>query len=76
MTNSSLKSFIGVAMVMMMLALSSCSQQKNTTMPANKKEVMDRFVAGTLPASYTPAAFFAHFGSNQKEGEAAVQAHL
>lgn len=76
MTNSSLKSFIGVAMVMMMLALSSCSQQKDTTMPANKKEVMDRFVAGTLPASYTPAAFFAHFGSNQKEGEAAVQAHL
>lgn len=76
MTNLCFRSFIGVAVVMMTLALSSCSNQKDTTMPANKKEVMDCFVAGTLPASYAPAAFFVHFASNQKEGEAAVQAHL
>lgn len=75
MTNLSFKSFIGV-IVMMTLVLSSCCKQKDATMPANKKEVMDRFVAGTLPASYAPAAFFAHFRSDQKEGEAAVQAHL
>lgn len=37
---------------------------------------MDRFVAGTLDPSYVPAAFFSHFGSGAKEGEAAIQAHL
>ncbi len=37
---------------------------------------MDSFVAGTLDPSYVPAAFFIHFGSDEKSGEAAVQAHL
>lgn len=50
----------------------SCSPR----VPSSKKEIMDRFVAGTLPASYAPAAFFVHFANDQKVGEAAVQAHL
>lgn len=50
----------------------SCSPRVSSS----KKEIMDRFVAGTLPASYAPAAFFVHFANDQKIGEAAVQAHL
>ena len=44
--------------------------------PETKKEIMDRFVAGTLDPSYAPAAFFIHFGHDQKVGDPAVQAHL
>ena len=44
--------------------------------PETKKGIMDAFVAGTLDPSYAPAAFFIHFGSDQKVGDAAVQAHL
>ena len=52
------------------LPISSCSSP-SASIPANKKEVMDRFVAGTLDPSYAPAAFFAHF-SGPKTGEPAV----
>lgn len=58
-----------------MFAFASCAP-KGGDLPVNKKEVMDRFVAGTLDPSYAPAAFFVHFGSDSKVGEAAVQAHL
>ena len=44
--------------------------------PDTKKGIMDAFVAGTLDPSYAPAAFFIHFGSDQKVGDPAVQAHL
>ena len=55
--------------------LASCGGRK-ASVPTSKKEIMDRFVAGTLDPSYAPAAFFIHFHSDQKEGDAAVQAHL
>ena len=58
------------------LLLVGCGSREPERIPANKKEIMDRFVAGTLPASYAPAGFFCHFPSDCKEGEAAVQAHL
>ena len=45
-------------------------------LPETRKEIMDRFVAGTLDPSYAPAAFFIHFGHDQKTGDPAVQAHL
>ena len=57
------------------LFLVSCNSN-DASIPVNKKEVMDRFVEGTLPASYAPSAFFVHFSNDQKEGEAAVEAHI
>ena len=39
-------------------------------------QIVDRFLAGTLDASYTPALFFGHFGNGQKLGEGALKAHL
>lgn len=45
-------------------------------MPANKREVMQRFLSGTLNASYVPAAFFMHFGKDARTGENAINAHL
>ena len=68
-----LKTFVLAAAVCAAL-LPSCTASKSTV-PLNKKEVMDRFVAGTLDPSYAPAAFFAHF-SGPKTGDPAVQAHL
>ena len=44
--------------------------------PANKREVMQRFLSGTLDASYVPAAFFMHFGKDARTGEKAINAHL
>lgn len=58
------------------LALFSCAAPQETSIPTNKKEIMDRFVEGTLDPSYVPAAFFIHFRPDQAAGEAAVQAHL
>ena len=55
-------------------ALFSC--QSPSSIPTNKKEIMDAFLAGTLPESYVPAAFFIHYGGHQTQGDAAVQAHL
>ena len=60
--------------VLSVLALVSCAPKSD--IPTNKKEIMDSFLAGTLDPSYAPAAFFVHFGSNAKFGDAAVQAHL
>lgn len=54
------------------LASSCCSSDQS--IPANKKEVMDRFIEGTLDESYVPSAFFSHFKA--REGDAAVAAHL
>lgn len=66
-----MKKFILILASVLVLA-SACSQ--NDGIPANKKEVMDRFIAGTLDESYVPAAFFSHFKA--REGDAAVAAHL
>ena len=54
----------------------SCAPQASDPIPSDKKEIMDRFVAGTLDPSYVPALFFGHFGGDQKLGEGAVKAHL
>lgn len=56
-------------------ASSCCGGGEGGGIPANKKAVMDAFVAGTLDPSYVPAAFFAHF-PGPKEGEGAVRSHL
>ena len=63
------------AVLFSVLTLTSCSSGQ-ASIPVNKKEVMDRFVAGTLDPTYAPAAFFAHFGGGKKVGEPAVNAHL
>lgn len=63
-------------MIVAVALMSACCQQQTGNFPANRKEVMDQFVAGTLDPSYVPAAFFSHFSSDAKVGEAAVQAHL
>ena len=60
--------------VLAVLLMAAC--QTAPQVPTNKKEIMDAFLAGTLPESYVPAAFFIHYGGHQKEGDAAVQAHL
>lgn len=68
------KSFF-ILMSMAVCLLASCCQNP-ADIPTNKKEIMDRFVAGTLDPSYVPAAFFVHYGSDEKLGNPAVQAHL
>ena len=62
-------------MSMAVCLLTSCCQNQSS-IPTNKKEIMDSFVAGTLDPSYVPAAFFVHYGSDEKLGNPAVQAHL
>ena len=45
-------------------------QEKNiNSIPADKKEIIDRFINGTLDSSYTPALFFGHFGNGKKLGK-------
>ena len=51
-------------------------QQQISDIPADKKEIIDRFIAGTLDPSYTPALFFGHFGNGKKLGEGGLKAHL
>lgn len=71
------KLFLPLAVLAASLCLSSCTAgQRDVTIPSDKKEVIDRFLAGTLDPSYTPALFFGHFGGDQKLGEGAVKAHL
>ena len=64
-----------VAIAVCAVAAVSCNSSRGS-MPTNKKEIMDQFVAGTLDPSYVPAAFFIHFGRGKTVGEAAVQAQL
>ena len=59
-----------------LLSGACCADKSSNSIPADKKEIMDRFVAGTLDPSYTPALFWGHFGSGKKLGEEAVKAHL
>ena len=58
------------------MTIQSVSAQNNGSFPANKKEIMDNFIAGTLNSSYVPAAFFVHFDAKSKIGEGAVNSHL
>lgn len=67
---------ITLAVVALSGLIVSCSNNQQSQFPTNKKEIMDAFKAGTLPDSYVPAAFFVHFGREQKVGESAVNAHL
>lgn len=59
-----------------LLAFSGCCKKNGQGIPADKKEIIDRFLAGTLDPSYTPAIFFGHFPGDSKTGDDAVQAHL
>ena len=63
-----------LAILAVLVLAASCATKGEV--PTNKKEIMDSFLSGTLDPSYAPAAFFVHFGSAAKEGDAAVQAHL
>ena len=65
--------FLRAAVVGMAAVLLVCCGRQ---IPETKKGIMDAFVAGTLDPSYAPAAFFIHFGRDEKVGDAAVQAHL
>lgn len=59
------------------LTMTCCTTDKASgTIPSDKKEIMDRFVAGTLDPSYVPALFFGHFGGGKELGEEALKAHL
>ena len=60
-----------------LLCVCSCGNSQSARgIPADKKEIMDRFVAGTLDPDYVPALFWGHFGNGKKLGEEAVKAHL
>lgn len=63
-------------LALIVCAMASACAPKAEQLPTTKKGIMDAFVAGTLPESYAPAAFFVHFASNQKVGAPAVNAHL
>ena len=66
-----------VALLVAVTALGAQGKKKSEDgIPADKKEIVDRFLARTLDASYTPALFFGHFGNGQKLGEGALKAHL
>ena len=69
-----IRNLLRLAAVLGILAVLSVSCAPR--IPDTKKGIMDAFVAGTLDPSYAPAAFFIHFGSDQKVGDPAVQAHL
>ena len=56
----------------LLLVAGCCSKPASNPIPADKKDVLDRFLAGTLDPSYTPAFFFGHFPGNMP----AVDAHL
>ena len=43
---------------------------------ASKRERMLAWLAGNTTPGYTPAAFFLHFGPNEKAGSAATKRHL
>ncbi|MBY0507246.1 MAG: hypothetical protein K2X03_25245 [Bryobacteraceae bacterium] len=53
-------------------ALAAAYQRK----PTNKRERMRQWLAGHADPSYTPAAFFLHFGPDYKTGTAAARRHL
>ncbi len=62
--------------VLLFLTLALIVNAQTPAIPPSKKAVMDAFLAGRLTKEYVPAAFFVHFDSNHKTGEAAVNAHL
>lgn len=67
--------FRAAGALILAITIASCCQS-GSSIPSTKKEIMDRFLDGTLDPSYVPAAFFIHYGAGKTEGEAAVQAHL
>lgn len=63
------------------LASSLPQQPSSKSAPArsarmNKRERMLAWLAGRTDPDYTPAAFFLHFGPNEKSGSAATKRHL
>ena len=66
-----------ITIIIATLCISACGNNQSARgIPADKKEIIDRFLEGTLDPSYTPALFFGHFGNDQKLGDGAVQAHI
>ena len=68
-------------LLVFLLAVTMCpvvygQQQSACNIPSDKKEIIDRFIAGTLDPSYTPALFYGHFGKEQKLGDGALKAGL
>lgn len=60
-----------------LIIVSCCQTESKKSLPTNKKEIMDAFVAGTLDETYVPAAFFIHFpGNDSKVGDGAIRSHL
>ncbi len=53
-----------------------CAMAVQAQTSLSKREVMNRFLNGTLDKSYVPAAFFMHFDKNSKVGEGAVNSHI
>ena len=74
--NLSAKGVVAALLAVSTLSVSSCTSNNGSEIPANKKELMDAFVAGTLDESYVPGAFFVHFDANSKVGEGAVRSHI
>ena len=76
MMNLSAKGVAAALLALSTLSMASCCAHQDAGIPANKKELMDAFVAGTLDESYVPGAFFVHFDANSKVGEGAVRSHI
>ena len=72
----SAKGVVATLLAVSTLSVVSCTSNSGSEIPANKKELMDAFVAGTLDESYVPGAFFVHFDANSKVGEGAVRSHI
>ena len=71
------KSLLALLLMGVVLFAAACTcKPVAVSIPSDKKEIIDRFLAGTLDTSYVPAFFFGHFGNNQKVGEGAVQASI
>ena len=54
------KLLLSLAVLAATLFVSCAPKQASDPIPSDKKEIMDRFVAGTLDPSYVPALFFGH----------------
>ena len=74
--NKSLLSLIITAITFGIVTNACSSKKSSDSVPTNKKEIIDQFIAGTLDPSYVPALFWGHFPGDQKLGEGAVQAHM
>ncbi len=71
-----IRRILPAAILAVTIGLAAYGQQSSYGIPADKKEIIDRFIAGTLDPSYTPALFYGHFDKGQKLGDGALKAGL